>query len=52
MLNFLDLYENTSKQLGRKLKDEEVDFLQWLYDRYSEEKQAGLDEALFFPDSK
>lgn len=45
MVNFLQFYENARKQLGRQLKEEEVNFLQWMYNRYSEEKQESCVEA-------
>lgn len=49
MLNLINFYEN---KLGRQLNEEEVDFLQWLYNRYSEEKQAGLTTSFLIQESK
>ncbi|WP_156290186.1 hypothetical protein [Oceanobacillus salinisoli] len=41
MENILHLYDDARKQLGRQLREEEVNFLQWMYNRYSEEQQSG-----------
>ncbi|MBU8790595.1 hypothetical protein KM885_07305 [Oceanobacillus caeni] len=45
MVNFLQFCENATKQLGRQLKEEEVNFLHWMYHRYSEEKQESCAET-------
>ncbi|MFC2948957.1 hypothetical protein [Virgibacillus sediminis] len=38
MKSFIHLFEETQEELGRKLEEEEVEFLDWLYQRYIEEK--------------
>ncbi|GIO24364.1 hypothetical protein J11TS1_29450 [Oceanobacillus sp. J11TS1] len=38
MKNFFHLYRQTSTRLGRELYEEEVTFLQWMYERYRVEE--------------
>lgn len=38
MKSFLQVCEDTKERLGRKLQDNEIKFLQWVYERYEEEK--------------
>lgn len=39
MESFLQFRNRTEKQLGRELHNKELAFLQWVYERYTEEKQ-------------
>ncbi|WP_368653385.1 hypothetical protein AB4Y30_17070 [Ornithinibacillus sp. 4-3] len=39
MENFLQVCEDTEKRLHRKLQKEELQFLQWMCERYAEEQQ-------------
>lgn len=34
-----ELWEDTEKKLGRLLRKNEIDFLQWVYERYTEEQR-------------
>ncbi|WP_170150274.1 hypothetical protein [Oceanobacillus halophilus] len=36
---FLQLCDDAKNQLGRQLREEEISFLQWMYNRYTEEQQ-------------
>ncbi|WP_165769018.1 hypothetical protein [Virgibacillus profundi] len=38
MESLLQVCEDTEKKLGRQLQENEVEFLQWMYKRYEEEK--------------
>jgi len=38
VIEFLRIYEDIEKQLGRKLKEKEKHFLEWVYDRYRHEE--------------
>ncbi|WP_170875222.1 hypothetical protein [Virgibacillus pantothenticus] len=38
MVTFLQLCKNTESRLGRQLLDNEILFLQWVYNRYLKEK--------------
>ncbi|MFC3038637.1 hypothetical protein ACFOGI_00030 [Virgibacillus xinjiangensis] len=38
MKSFIHLYEETQEELGRKLRKDEYEFLEWMYERYIEEK--------------
>lgn len=40
MESFLEVCEDTSKKLGRKLQEEELKFLQWVYERYKQEQRS------------
>lgn len=37
MKNFFHLYQQTASRLGRDFQQEEVMFLQWMYERYTME---------------
>ncbi|WP_161493811.1 hypothetical protein [Virgibacillus necropolis] len=39
MESFFNVLEDTKEKLGRKLQRKEVDFLQWMYERYQEEEK-------------
>ncbi|GGB35038.1 hypothetical protein GCM10011409_10640 [Lentibacillus populi] len=39
MESFLHVLKDTEKKLGRQLQEREIEFLQWVYDRYTEEEQ-------------
>lgn len=39
MKSFLQVWEDTEKKLGRRLRKSEVVFLQWVYERYTEEQR-------------
>ncbi|SET75614.1 hypothetical protein SAMN05216389_12516 [Oceanobacillus limi] len=39
MKSFLQLCRDTEKKLGRKLLEQEVEFLQWVSERYIEEER-------------
>lgn len=52
MVDLNDFFENAIKQLGRQLNEDEVNFLQWLYNRYSEEKQACMNHSLLMQQIK
>ncbi|MBP2076271.1 hypothetical protein [Oceanobacillus polygoni] len=38
MESFFTISNVMTKKLGRKLQDEELKFLQWMYERYTEEQ--------------
>ncbi|GAA0425280.1 MULTISPECIES: hypothetical protein [Virgibacillus] len=38
MVSFLEICKDMEKKLGRKLQDNEIRFLQWMYKRYKEEQ--------------
>ncbi|WP_158595141.1 hypothetical protein [Oceanobacillus piezotolerans] len=38
IISFLQMFEETRKKLGRQLQEEEIQFLQWMYNRYIEEQ--------------
>lgn len=40
MESFLKVCEETRKKLGRQLQEEEIEFLQWVYERYEEEQRS------------
>lgn len=40
MESFLKVCQDTTKKLGRKLQEEELEFLQWVYERYEEENKS------------
>ncbi|MGP4106208.1 hypothetical protein [Virgibacillus sp. L01] len=42
MKSFLHLLEDTEKKLGRQLYENEVEFLQWVYERYTREQQVNV----------
>ncbi|MFB4169869.1 hypothetical protein [Virgibacillus sp. JSM 102003] len=42
MKSFLHLLEDTEKKLGRQLYKNEVEFLQWVYERYTREQQVNV----------
>lgn len=42
MQSFLHLLEDTEKKLGRQLYENEVEFLQWVYERYTREQQVNV----------
>ncbi|HLS59946.1 MAG TPA: hypothetical protein VK044_02310 [Virgibacillus sp.] len=37
MKSFLEVCDNTREKLGRGLQEKEIEFLQWMYERYEEE---------------
>jgi len=37
MKSFLELCEETTNKLGRRLQKREISFLQWMFERYQEE---------------
>lgn len=39
MESFSQVHEDTKEKLGRELKENELEFLCWVYQRYSEEQQ-------------
>ncbi|WP_158701613.1 hypothetical protein [Lentibacillus sp. Marseille-P4043] len=39
MESFLTVLEDTKEKLGRQLQTNEIEFLQWVYDRYREDEQ-------------
>jgi len=43
MKSFFQICNETTEKLGRKLQDEEIKFLQWMYERYTVEQ---LEEEL------
>ncbi|GAB3048169.1 hypothetical protein [Virgibacillus ainsalahensis] len=38
MESFLQVCEDTKEKLGRQLHENELEFLQWMYERYTEEQ--------------
>lgn len=40
METYMQIFSDTEEQLGRELADQEIHFLQWVYERYANEKQA------------
>lgn len=38
MRNYLQMHEDFEAKLGRDLTNDEVEFLQWVFNRYMEEK--------------
>ncbi|BAC14985.1 hypothetical protein [Oceanobacillus iheyensis HTE831] len=43
MQSFFQICNDTTEKLGRRLQDEEIRFLQWMYERYTVEQ---LEEEL------
>ncbi len=39
MESFSQVHEETEEKLGRELQENEVEFLHWVYQRYTEEQQ-------------
>ncbi|MFD1852234.1 hypothetical protein ACFSC5_19860 [Oceanobacillus bengalensis] len=39
MISFLQVCEDTKEKLGRQLQEDELRFLHWMYNRYTEEQQ-------------
>lgn len=39
MKSFLQVWEDTEEKLGRHLRKNEMVFLQWVYERYTEEQK-------------
>lgn len=37
--SFLNVLEDTKEKLGRQLQKSEVEFLQWMYERYQDEQK-------------
>ncbi|WP_175284953.1 hypothetical protein [Lentibacillus jeotgali] len=46
MESFLQVRESTEEQLGRKLYERELVFLQWVYERYTEENEQQVNISL------
>ncbi|MFA1822450.1 hypothetical protein ACDX78_20185 [Virgibacillus oceani] len=42
MKNFVQLCENTKEKLGRQLQDNEIAFLQWVYENYKDEEEKKI----------
>ncbi|WP_010648443.1 hypothetical protein [Oceanobacillus massiliensis] len=38
MKSFFQICNSTTEKLGRKLQEDEVKFLQWMYERYTKEQ--------------
>ncbi|MBP1969815.1 hypothetical protein J2Z83_001923 [Virgibacillus natechei] len=38
MISFLQVCEDTKENLGRQLQNNEVEFLKWMYERYTKEE--------------
>jgi hypothetical protein len=39
MKSYLQIYQDVKKNLDRELTDDEMKFLQWVFNRYIEEKE-------------
>ncbi len=40
MKSFLEVCNNTREKLNRELHEKELEFLQWVYERYEEEQES------------
>ncbi|MBY7144778.1 hypothetical protein KFZ56_17295 [Virgibacillus sp. NKC19-3] len=43
MKSFLEVCEDTTEKLNRQLQENEVEFLRWMYSRYTEEQEKKLE---------
>lgn len=43
MKSFLEVCEDTREKLNRQLQENEVEFLRWMHDRYTEEQEEKLE---------
>ncbi|SFA97686.1 hypothetical protein SAMN04488072_104267 [Lentibacillus halodurans] len=47
MESFLQVQESVEEQLGRELQDNELAFLQWVYERYTEEEKRRVNVSQY-----
>lgn len=45
MESFLEVCEDTKGKLGRQLHEQEKEFLQWMYEKYENERQKRSEQC-------
>ena len=42
MAGWMEMYEETKKKLDRELKQQEIDFLKWVYEKHKQETEEQI----------
>ncbi|WP_211320624.1 hypothetical protein [Pseudogracilibacillus auburnensis] len=43
MVGWIEMYEMTKKKLDRELKQQEIDFLKWVYEKHKKEEELKME---------